>query len=214
MNNSTGSVVVTGGLGYIGSHLVETLQKKAFQILILDKAESFKYGPLPSHVKHFKINLAADSSIEDMAKIFSDLPSNTIVIHLAAEKSVEESIKNPEYYERENVEGTRNLLAAMSQSHLDRMIFSSTAAVYGDPLGNELLTETQETRPLSPYAKTKLLCEKLIISTEIEGFRYGILRFFNVAGASRSELVERDGRNLIPILLSDFFNSKRFTIFG
>lgn len=214
MTNKVPAIVITGGLGYIGSHLVESLVNFYEEIVVLDKAMSFKYGSLPPNVRLIRLNLADAESVSKMSDIFMKFPSDTVIIHLAAEKSVEESIRNPEFYLRENVIGTKNLLEAVEISGLKRIIFASTAAVYGDPAGKELLHEAQKTSPLSPYAKTKLMSEELITNSSIKELRYAILRFFNVAGASRVELVERDGVNLIPILLAKFRDSKQFTIYG
>jgi UDP-glucose 4-epimerase len=208
------TIVITGGLGYIGSNLIESLSTHFDKIVILDKATTMKYGALQPHVEIIKLNLAETESIGKMSVLFNELPSNTCIIHLAAEKSVEDSLKNPDFYVRENVVGTRNLLEAMEESQLHQIIFASTAAVYGDPTGTELLHEEHETSPLSPYAKTKLMCEELITSSQIINLHYAILRFFNVAGATRKEFVERDGVNLIPTLLAASRDSKEFKIYG
>lgn len=214
MSSNPKTIVITGGLGYIGSNLIESLSIHFDKIVVLDKTTTIKYGALQPHVKLIKLNLADTESISKMSVLFNELPSDTCIIHLAAEKSVEDSLKNPEFYLRENVVGTKNLLEAMEKSALHQIIFASTAAVYGDPAGIELLHEQQETSPLSPYAKTKLMCEELITSSRMVNLHYAILRFFNVAGATSKEFVERDGVNLIPTLLSASRDSEEFKIYG
>lgn len=208
------NIIVTGGLGYIGTHLVESLIENGFQVLILDKVFSSKYGRVPEGAEFVRLNLADDDASMKMLQIFRKFPKNTQIVHLAAEKSVEESMNDPEFYERENITGTRNLLGAMTQSDLSKIIFASSAAVYGSPTHDKELSEVSETNPLSPYAKTKLDCEKMIMELPREDFNFAILRFFNVAGASRIEFIERDGKNLIPKLLASKGAAGEFKIFG
>jgi UDP-glucose 4-epimerase len=207
-------IIVTGGLGYIGTHLVDSLIENGYRVLVIDKVMVSKYGKVPKEVRFVRLNLADEKAALEMLQIFKELPKNTQVVHLAAEKSVEESMSDPEFYERENVTGTRNLLWAMTQCDLKKITFASSAAVYGSPKNNLSLSETSETNPLSPYARTKLACEDMIVKLSSKEFDFAILRFFNVAGASRNEFVERDGKNLIPKLLASRNEVGDFQLFG
>ena len=208
------NIIVTGGLGYIGTHLVESLIENGFQVLILDKVLNSKYGRVPKGAEFVRLNLADDDASMKMVQIFREFPKNTQIVHLAAEKSVEESMSDPKFYERDNITGTRNLLWSMAQSDLSKITFASSAAVYGSPTNNKVLSEVSETNPLSPYAQTKLDCENMIIKLAAEDLNFAILRFFNVAGASRSEYIERDGKNLIPKLLESKDEMEGFKLFG
>jgi len=175
------NILITGGAGYIGSHVSEILVKNKNKIFIVDNLSTGFKRLINKKAKFFKV------SINNTKKIRQIIIDNKIdsIIHLAAALSVGESEKNPKKYYKINVEGTEKLLNALLNTNVKNIIFSSTCAVYKD--GFSKVNEKTKLRPTSVYGKTKLKGEKLIQSfCKKKNLNYGILRFFNVAGASPS----------------------------
>ena len=173
------NILITGGAGYIGSHVAEVLLKYKKNIFIVDNLSTGFRKLINSKNKFYKNDISNVGKIKDIIK------KNNIdsVIHLAAVLSVGESQKNPKKYYKINVTGTQKLLAAIRKTSVKNIIFSSTCAVYED--GHSQVGENTKLTPTSIYGKTKLRGEKLIQSFCKKNFlNYGILRFFNVAGAS------------------------------
>lgn len=180
MNN----ILITGGAGYIGSHVSEVLSKNKKKIFIVDNLSTGFKQLLNKKANFYK------ADILDSKKINQIITRNKIdsVIHLAAALSVGESEKNPKKYNRINIQGTKKLLKALINTNVKNIIFSSTCAVYKD--GFSRVYESTKLKPTSVYGKTKLKGEKLIQSyCEKNKLNYGILRFFNVAGASSSGMI-------------------------
>ena len=175
------NVLVTGGAGYIGSHIVELLVKKKYKVFIIDNL-SFGYRRLINkEAKFYK------SDIKKIKKVRQIINNNKIdsIIHLAAYLSVGEGEKKPKKYYFNNVTGTLNLLKACVDTKVKNFLFSSTCAVYND--GIFKVNENTKLLPKSVYGKTKLAGERIIKShSKKYSINYGILRFFNVAGASSS----------------------------
>ena len=170
------NILITGGAGYIGSHVVEFLNKKKKNIFIVDNLSTGFKELINKKDKFFKIDINNIKKIKDLI-IKNNIDS---VIHLAAALSVGESQKNPKKYYKINVIGTKKLLIAIENTSVKNIIFSSTCAVYKD--GYETVTEKTKLKPTSVYGKTKLHAEKLIQSfCKKNNLNYGILRFFNVA---------------------------------
>jgi UDP-glucose 4-epimerase len=206
-------IFVTGGSGYIGSHLINSLNISGYETEIIDKhIPLYEYqNRIPSIAN--RIDLSGVDAIEKLVSIFEDAPADSLVIHLAARKSVSESVKLPEMYWSNNVGGTKNVLEAMQKSNLKNLIFSSSAAVYGDD--EEFVTEDSTCKPISPYAKTKLEEENLIQEAHFAwGLNALVFRFFNVAGAASPELIEVIGENLIPQALQASKAGSVLEIFG
>ena len=175
------NILITGGAGYIGSHISEILALNKKKIFIVDDLSTGFRKLLNKKAKFFKVGI---SSCREIRKI---IIKNNIdsIIHLAAVLSVGESQKNPKKYKRINVDGTKKLLAAIKNSSVKNIVFSSTCAVYKDGLSS--VNENSKLNPTSNYGKTKLKGEKIIqIFCRKHKLNYGILRFFNVAGASGS----------------------------
>ena len=175
------NILITGGAGYIGSHISEILALNKKNIFIVDDLSTGFRKLLNKKAKFFKVGI---SSYREIRKI---IIKNNIdsIIHLAAVLSVGESQKNPKKYERINVDGTKNLLKAIKNSSVKNIVFSSTCAVYKDGLSS--VNENSKLNPTSNYGKTKLKGEKIIQTfCKKQKLNYGILRFFNVAGASES----------------------------
>ncbi|BAT71294.1 UDP-glucose 4-epimerase [Thermosulfidibacter takaii ABI70S6] len=172
-------VFVTGGAGYIGSHVVKLLGEQGHQILVYDNLstghrEAVLYGDLVVG------DLADKEKLIDVLSHFKP----DIVIHFAAYIVVPESVTNPLKYYRNNVVNTVNLLEAMGRADVKRFIFSSSAAVYGVP-DTIPIPETAPLSPINPYGETKATVERILrdLSHAGGGFKYVSLRYFNVAGA-------------------------------
>ena len=174
-------ILITGGAGYIGSHVAEILTKDKVKIFIIDNLTTGFKKLINKKAKFFKVDI---NNSKRLKQIINDNKIESI-IHLAAALSVGESEKKPKKYNRINVRGTENLLKAILNTNVKNIIFSSTCAVYKD--GFFKVSEKTKLKPTSVYGKTKLKGEKLIkLFCKKNNINYGILRFFNVAGASPS----------------------------
>ena len=175
------NILITGGAGYIRSHIAEILFKKRKNIFIVDNLSTGFNRLINKKAKFFKTDILNSKKLKYII-INNKIDS---VIHLAAALSVGESEKNPKKYYKINVLGTQKLLMAMKNTNVKNIIFSSTCAVYKD--GFSKVSEKTKLSPTSVYGKTKLKGEKIIqLFCKKNNLNYGILRFFNVAGASPS----------------------------
>ena len=175
------NILITGGAGYIGSHVAEILINKKKNIFIIDNLSS-GFKKLLNKKAHF-INL----NILNTSKLKKIIIHNKIdsVIHLAASLIISVGETHPKLYYKNNVLGTKSLLRACNNSLVKNFIFSSTAAVYKE--GQKIVSEKSKVNPKSVYGKTKLLAEKhIILDCKKMKINYGILRYFNVCGASSS----------------------------
>ena len=202
--------LLTGGAGYIGAHIVRSLQESGRQVVVLDDLSSGVADNVPSDVALVRC------SILDQDTVASTLRSHRVegVIHLAAKKAAGESVYEPLHYYEQNVEGMRRLLAAMLDSDVHRLVFSSSAATYGETQVARLTEETP-TVPTSPYGETKLIGEWMAKDlARIGQLQLLALRYFNVAGAVAPDLGDRSVANLIPIALRAVASGDRPPVFG
>jgi UDP-glucose 4-epimerase len=170
--------LVTGGAGYIGAHVVAALAEAAEDVVVLDDLSSGDATRIPG------VPLVV-GSVLDAALVARTLAEHRIdgVVHVAAKKQVEESVRLPLLYYRENVEGLRVLLEAVTVAGVGSFVFSSSAAVYGAP-DTGIVEEDADCRPVNPYGRTKLIGEQMIAEVAAAtGLRHVSLRYFNVAGA-------------------------------
>ncbi|MDC1158622.1 UDP-glucose 4-epimerase GalE [Pelagibacteraceae bacterium] len=175
------NILVTGGAGYIGSHIVENLIKKNKKVFIVDNLSTGHKALLNKKAKFFKLNILQTHKLK---KIILENKIDS-VIHLAANLIIGEGEKKPQKYFKNNVLGTLSVLNSLKKSTVNNLLFSSTAAVYQD--GMYRVTESSPIKPKSIYGKTKLKAENLIkIHCKKNKINYGILRYFNIAGASPS----------------------------
>ena len=179
--NKNQNILVTGGAGYIGSHIVELLVKTKANIIVLDNL-------ITGHKK--LINKKAIFIKEDilnktaLTQIINDYKINSI-IHLAGSLNISEAEKNKNKYYRNNVGGTLNLVNSCKNSNVNNIIFSSSCSIYGNVKGS--VSEKKKPNPQGYYALTKFKAEEIIKKfSKKYNYRYGILRYFNVAGASPS----------------------------
>ena len=178
------NILITGGAGYIGSHVIEKLIKRKKKVFIVDNLSSGYKKLINKKAKFYK------SDINHLKKIKKIIKKNKIdaVIHLAASISVTDSKKDYKLFYKNNVEGTSNLIKACKDSLVKNFVFSSTAAVYKS--SNKKVTELSKIKPKSVYGITKLKAEKIIIkSLKKLKINYAILRYFNVVGASPSKKI-------------------------
>src|ERR1700694_887892 len=173
------TVLVTGGAGYIGSHTVHALVEAGESVVVIDNLSTGFSAYLPEGVALF-IGDAADESLIESVVEAHGVES---IIHFAGSVVVPDSVRDPLAYYRNITMTTRSLLNAAVKCGISRFIFSSTAAVYGDP-DQVPVPEDAPTRPLSPYGSSKLMTEIMLHDTaSAHGMNYVVLRYFNVAGA-------------------------------
>lgn len=206
------TILVTGGAGYIGSHVNKILQKNGYETVVLD---NLSRGNENTISKSTFIN----GDIQDknlLNKIFTTTKIDA-VMHFAAFIDVGESVTNPAKYYQNNVSATLNLLESMLENNINYFIFSSTAAIYGIPTENTI-TEQHQKNPINPYGQSKLMVEKILADFDAAfGMKSCILRYFNAAGGdpeSDIKYFERPESNLIPLVLKSIENSSEMTIFG
>ncbi len=177
----TKKILITGGAGYIGSHIAEVLIKNKKKVFIIDNLSTGYRKLINKKAKFFKLDIRQNKKIADIIK------KNKIdsVIHLAANLIIGEGEKYPKKYYKNNVTRTNDLLKACKNTTIKNFIFSSTAAVYKD--GQHKVNEKSLIKPKSIYGKTKIKAEKIIKSfCKKNKINYCILRYFNIAGASQS----------------------------
>ncbi len=189
-------ILVTGGAGYIGSHTIKQLGEAGYDIITYDNLSTGTVGAL-TYGKLFMGDLA---DREQLNKVFNEHDFDA-VLHFAASISVPESIVNPLTYYSNNTANTLNLLQCCQAFGVNKLIFSSTAAVYGQPEGNDPITEDIIPQPLNPYGSSKLMSERLIQDYALaSGLKYVVLRYFNVAGAEVSGTLGQAGKKATHLL--------------
>jgi UDP-glucose 4-epimerase len=189
-------VLVIGGAGYIGSHVVDILQELGHEITIFDNLSS---GFKENIDKDSKLIIGDILDIETIDKVFSE--GFDVIMHFAALKNVGESMINPEIYSNTNIVGTLNILNAMARHNIKYIIFSSSAAVYGTPKYLPM-DELHPVNPESFYGFTKFEIEKFLEwYSKIHGIHFAALRYFNAAGYTRGKCKEKNPGNLLPIIM-------------
>ena len=202
-------ILVTGGAGYIGAHVAAELLKSGYGIRIYDDFSNGLHRRVDG-----KFRDIVDGDMLDRVKLLAALDGIDAVIHLAAKKAVEESVKDPLKYYENNVGGSLNLLGAMAAKGVKQLVYSSSAAVYS-PNDKEAVFEDDPTAPLSPYGASKLLSEQLISSVgSAEQISNISLRYFNVVGSNIAEFGDNSKDNLVPKVFLALKNGKRPQIYG
>lgn len=193
------TILVAGGAGYIGSHMVALLVEKGYDVVV---ADNLCTGHRTA-VKGAKLEICDLRDGEAMEKLFSAYPIDG-VINFAAFSLVGESVTNPLKYYDNNVAGAVGILTAMKNHGVDKIVFSSTAATYGEP-EKQPIEETDRTEPTNPYGASKLAIEGLLKwSQRAYGINYAALRYFNAAGSNTEVGIGEDHSpetHLIPIVL-------------
>jgi len=192
------NILLTGGAGYIGSHVTNLLIDKGFDVTIIDSLITGNKTLLNPKAKFINCDIADTKNVSEV------LNNNQfdIVMHFAGLIRVDESVKEPKKYNEYNFEKAKIFLDTCFENDLKKVIFSSTASVYGNPIQDNV-SENDELNPLNPYAETKLKLENFLINkSKSENISYIILRYFNVAGADeklRSGLISKHSTHLIKI---------------
>ena len=212
-------ILVTGGAGYIGSHCVLALIKQGYKVVIFDNFSTGHKTTAETLMQYGDVSLYEGDLLEytSLNEVFKSFDIDA-VIHFAAFSQVAESVKNPQKYYINNVCGTVNLLKSMLENGVKKIVFSSTAATYGEPKYTPI-DENYPQNPINPYGQTKLTIEKIMDDYDkAYDLRSVRLRYFNVAGADSEGRVgewHEPETHLIPnILKSTFAGGKTFEMYG
>lgn len=205
-------ILVTGGAGYIGSHTVYQLQQQGFSVVVVDDLSKGHAASVPPGILHV-------FSLFDQARLAELMRAEKIeaVIHFAAFIAVGESTREPEKYFHNNTAGSISLFSAMAEAGVNKLVFSSTAAVYGNPTQIPI-PETARINAVNPYGESKVMVEKILDWLDTNrGLRSIRLRYFNACGANNAAgLGERHDpeTHLIPLILRAVTTGKPVTLFG
>ena len=202
--------LLTGGAGYIGAHIVRAFQRADIPVVVLDDFSTGIRENVPADVP------LVEASVADAPAVAAALREHAVtgVLHLAAKKAVGESVAKPLLYWDQNVGGMRSLLQTCVDGGVDRVLFSSSAAVYGTP-PTDFVTEDTPTAPMSPYGETKLAGEWMLRDlAAATPLRWAALRYFNVAGTGAPELADRSVSNLVPLTLQALSEGRNPQLFG
>lgn len=206
------ATLVTGGAGYIGSHIVRTLQLSGQKVVVADNFQSGSRERL-GDVEVVEVDLTMEVCREPLNAAVHEFGVDA-VIHMAALKQAGESVEQPVRYFHDNVASLINVLRAIEGTGVDRFVFSSSAAVYGNP-DEGLVTEDAPTRPINPYGGSKLAGEWLVRDVSIaRGLRTASLRYFNVAGAGAPDLGDPVPMNLVTRAIGAIARGRAPQIFG
>ncbi|WP_166355376.1 UDP-glucose 4-epimerase GalE [Phytoactinopolyspora limicola] len=204
------SWLVTGGAGYIGAHVINSLITADEEVVAVDDLSTGNATRVPPGVRLVAANLLDQGSVR---RLFTE-HHVTGVVHLAAKKRVDESLRQPSRYFRENVEALRVLLDECVAADVQSFVFSSSAAVYGEP-DTTTVDEDVACRPTTPYGQTKLAGEWLVRGVgAATGMRTLALRYFNVAGSASAALADTYLANLVPLVLDALQRGQAPKIFG
>jgi len=204
-------IALVGRAGYIGSQLSSVMVKMNIDHIVIDDLSSGRREFLDNRVNFTKISVL---NTKELTECFIDRKV-TLVVHLAALKSVEASVSNGDDFYKVNTLGTSSLLKAVRSAGISDLIFSSTAAVYGVNLSGGELKENHLLEPISPYGDSKKQAEELIVDASKEwGLKFVVFRYFNVAGKLLPIHYPSEQMSLLPIIQRSVENRSLFTIFG
>ena len=207
------TVLVTGGCGYIGAHVVHALHQAGQRVVVVD---DLSYGK-PTRIEGSRLygmDVSAAGAGERLAEIMKAEEVDA-VIHFAARKQVGESVEKPLWYYQQNINGMLNVLIGMRDSGVKKLVFSSSAATYGEPPVDVVPEDVVPMLPINPYGQTKLFGEWMARACETAyDIRFCGLRYFNVAGCGPVELEDPAILNLIPMLFNRLKQGKAPAIFG
>ena len=196
--------MVTGGAGYIGAHVVRALGQAGLDPVVIDDLSSGHRRFVPAGVP-FVEGTILDGGL--LSRVFEEHPIEG-VIHVAGFKYAGVSVQRPLHTYQQNVTATAVLLGAMAEAGVDKVVFSSSAAVYGTP-DTDLVTEVTEQHPESPYGESKLIGEWLLADQGVAaGLRHTSLRYFNVVGSGDPELVDTSPHNLFPLVFEALLDGR------
>jgi len=191
-------ILLTGGAGYIGSHVLLSIIENKHEVIVIDDLSTGNKKLIPENIKLINTNINNSEKISNLL-----LEENfDLLLHFAGFIQVEESVQNPDKYFKNNTDNAIELFETCYKHNLQNIIFSSTAAAYGNPSNNESIREDENLNPLNPYGESKVKTEEYLLNNK-DKFNSIILRYFNVAGADpelRSGLISNQPTHLIKIL--------------
>jgi UDP-glucose 4-epimerase len=204
------TVLVTGGAGYIGSHIVRAFRLAGLECVVVDDLSSGHREFVPDEVVFIDTNVL-DSTLVAKAMVEHEVEA---VVHLAGFKYAGVSVQRPLHTYEQNVQGTVSLLQAMHEADVDKIVFSSSAAVYGTP-DVDIVTESTPTAPESPYGESKLIGEWLLRdAARAFPLQHTSLRYFNVVGSAVPDLYDTSPHNLFPLVIEALLEGHTPHIFG
>jgi UDP-glucose 4-epimerase len=205
------AVLVVGGAGYIGAHVVRELRMAGEDVVVVDDMSTGRRSRVDTQV--VELDVAAAGAEQSLASLMRS-SSVESVIHLAAKKDVGESVRRPTWYFQQNVGGLGAILGAMELAGVGRLVFSSSAAVYGE-VDETDVGECAETAPISPYGQTKLVGEWMVNAASAAwGLRATSLRYFNVAGSVNPRLGDESRINVVTRVLDLLRSGRSPVVFG
>ncbi|GAA3223832.1 UDP-glucose 4-epimerase GalE [Oerskovia jenensis] len=206
------TILVTGGAGFIGAHVVRLLQERGERVVVVDDlstGQEERVGGAPL----VRLDVSSAEAVDVLTRTIVEHEVSAVV-HFAARKQIGESVEKPVWYYQQNVGGFTNLVAAMEATGVHRLVFSSSAATYGMP-SVSLVEEKLHADPINPYGETKLVGEWLgRAAARSWGLRFVALRYFNVAGAGWPDLGDQTLLNLVPMVLDRLERGERPRVFG
>ena len=203
-------ILVTGGAGFIGSHIVDRCVAEGHEVRVLDNLSNSKIMNLEEHIRKRTIEFLK-GDIRDQKAVKDSIRNIDAVFHEAAQVSIPLSMNDPMYTDDVNVRGTLNLLAAASEEGVERFVYASSSSVYGDP-ARLPVTEDTPFQPLSPYAASKIAGEEYCLSFwKARGLPTVCLRYFNVFGPRQGS---SGYASVIPAFICSLLDHKPMTIFG
>lgn len=204
-------ILVTGGAGYIGSFIVNKLINLNYEVAVLDNLSKGHKQAIHPKAEFYNIDL---NNISKLTELFRENRIDS-VIHMAANSLVGESVENPRKYYENNISNGLNLINAMLDNGVKNIVFSSSAATYGEP-EQVPIAESHQTKPTNPYGRTKLMFEKIMEDyKKAFNLKFTALRYFNAAGCSE-KLGEHHSpeTHLIPVIISSVLANQKIKIFG
>jgi UDP-glucose 4-epimerase len=206
------TILVTGGAGYIGAHVVRLLHERGDKVVVVDDLSTGARSRV-GDATVIELDVASAGAPEVLAAALREHEVDA-VIHFAARKQVGESVQRPTYYYQQNVGGLTNVLAAMEEVGVHKLVFSSSAATYGMP-SVSVVEEKLHAEPINPYGETKLVGEWLgRAASRAWGLKFVALRYFNVAGAGWDDLGDPAVLNLVPMVLDRLERGEQPRLFG
>lgn len=203
--------LVTGGAGYIGAHVVQAMQQTGYPVVVVDDLSTGTAHRLPSDVPLVVLDIRDSSALTQVLVDYGV----TGVIHLAAKKDPHASIAQAVFYHEQNTCGVVSVVAALSRAGVHNLVYSSSAAVYGEPVDDLPIAESAVPQPGHPYGRSKLIGEWVIRDAAGPAqLSWVALRYFNVAGCGAPHLADTTATNLIPLLLRAYCLSEPARIYG
>ena len=192
------NILLTGGAGYIGSHVLLSIAENNHDVTVIDDLSTGNKDLIPKNIKFINTNI---NNTEEVSHIIKS-GNFDLLMHFAGFIKVEESVNNPDKYFKNNTDNAITLFETCYKNNLQNIIFSSTAAAYGNPNNNNSIKESEDLKPLNPYGQSKVNTETYLLDNK-DKFNSIILRYFNVAGADpnlRSGLISDEPTHLIKII--------------